>query len=381
MIAPPCSWVIARTVYLTSLQERRRWPWTDDTFRAMATRAFLLLPLLAACGTSTPAATHAPDPDPVSAHAADPAASSTSDATFHSDALGVDKHYLVYLPAGYDADPARRWPVIYMLNGLGGDETNWKEQGKLPAVADSIGLQAIVVMADGDAGFYANSVTPVDYDKCTKTRAPFNPSEAADHYCVKTPNYEDYIVKDLIGHVDRTYRTIADRRGRAIGGLSMGGFGALELAMRHTDLFVSVASHSGVDALLYAGPHPYAPGKAVIADDVSKWGAEVEPIGAWVRAIFGKDLANWKAHDPATLAQNLEDGDLAIYLDCGTEDDFVLEDGASYLHDLLTARGVTHTFFLGPGHHDFDFWADRIDDSLRFHAAQFARYASGSPSQ
>jgi S-formylglutathione hydrolase FrmB len=345
---------------------------TDDTFGAMTMRALPMILLVAACGGSSPAAETAA-PTPVRPAAS--LASRTEDAVFHPASLGVDKHYVVYLPAGYDADPARRWPVVYMLNGLGGDETNWRDLGKLPEAADAIHLDAIVVMVDGDSSFYANWVTPPDPAACRSTRAPFNPDEEPDRYCVETADYETYVTQDLIAHVDGTYRTIADRRGRAIGGLSMGGFGALQLSMRHPDLYASVASHSGVDALLYAGPHPYAAGKAIIADDVSRWGAEVEPIGAWVRRIFGKDLANWKAHDPATLAASLNDGDLAIYLDCGTEDDFVLQDGAQYLHEILTERGVTHDFFLGPGRHDFAFWADRIDDSLRFHAAQFAKLA------
>ena len=325
--------------------------------------AICLVVLLAACGGSSPEAL-VPDV---------PAGPSrVVDATFHSDALGVDKHYLVYLPAGYDADPTRRWPVVYMLNGLGGDETNWTEGGKLAEAADAIHLEALVVMVDGDSGFYANSVTAPDYDHCMSTPPPFQPEEPGDRYCVKSANYEDYVTRDVIGHVDATYRTIADRRGRGIGGLSMGGFGALQLAMRHADLFASTASHSGVDVLLYGGPHPYVPGQVTFLEDTSTIWSEVEPIGAWVRRIFGKDLANWQAHDPAFLAKDLKDGELAIYLDCGTEDDFLLHDGAQYLHDLLTERGITHTFFLGPGGHDFGFWADRIDDSLAFHAAAFS---------
>jgi S-formylglutathione hydrolase FrmB len=327
--------------------------------------------LLAACG----AASSAPPPQPTPA--APSSKSHVEDATFHSDALGVDKHYQIYFPAGYDTDPARRWPVIYMLNGLGGDETNWVTEGHLPEAADSIQLAAIVVMADGDSGFYTNWVGPApDYDTCMGTRAPFQPNEANERYCVKTPHYEDYIVKDLVGHVDATYRTIAARTARGIGGLSMGGFGALELAMRHLDVFGSAASHSGIDALLYQAPHPYAAGKVVMADDVSNMWHEVDAIGTWARNIFGKDVASWKAHDPAVLAESLKDGDLAIYLDCGTEDDFGLEDGEQYLHDLLTQKGIQHEYYLGPGRHDFDFWKDRIDDSLRFHAAYFAAAAS-----
>jgi len=293
---------------------------------------------------------------------------------FHSDALGVDKDYVVYLPGGYAAQPDARWPVIYLLHGLGGDETNWTGGGNVAAVADKLGLAAIIVMPDGDDGFYANWVTQPDYDACMRDGTGlFDPGEDRARTCVRHGAYEDYIVKDLIGHVDATYRTIADRRGRAIAGLSMGGFGALELGMRHTDLFRAAASHSGVDALLYAGPYPYVAGKAQLVTDPATWGKAVEPIGAWVRHIFGPDLANWQAHDPAFLAGKLRPGQLALYLDCGTEDVFGLNNEAAYLHDLLTARGIDHAYYVGPGRHDFSFWRQRIDDSLGFLAAQLAR--------
>jgi S-formylglutathione hydrolase FrmB len=289
----------------------------------------------------------------------------------------VDKRYVVYLPAGYDAG-GRRFPVIYQLHGLGGHEGNWSKQGKLAEAADRIALAAIVVMPDGDTSFYANSVTPVDHDACLTRGNPFSGGTPEDpaSYCVKQPRYEDYIVRDLVAHVDATYRTIPERRARGIGGLSMGGFGALMLAMRHRDLFVSAASHSGVDTLLYAGPRPYEKGKVVLVDDVTQWGRSVGPIGTLVRGIFGDDVANWRAHDPAVLAGSLSDGDLAIYLDYGTEDRFALDDGARYLHEVLEARGVTHTFVLEPGGHDFAFWTTRIDDSLAFHAAAFAAAAN-----
>ncbi len=335
-----------------------------------------LLVLVAACGTShpaTPATTSKPTDSQTPTPPASTAPGKLVTRTFHSNALGVDKHYRVYLPGGYDDAPKRRWPVLYYLHGLSGDEASWIQYGDLATAADDLHLQAIIVMPDGDASFYADSATPADLKACLADHPPFSPREAPADYCVAHADYEQYMTKDLIADVDATYRTIADRRGRGIAGFSMGGFGALVLSMRHEDLWSAAASHSGVDALLYAGPHPYAQGKAQLTDDVAHWGAQVEPIGALVRGIFGKDLANWKAHDPATLAQQLHDGDLALYLDCGTEDDFYLEDGASYLHDLLDARGVKHTFFLGPGKHDFAFWKPREKVSLAWFTDQLAR--------
>lgn len=343
-------------------------------------RRALVLAALAACGRS--AAPPAPAPAPATtapAPASAPAAAAAAHGRvvtehFHSAALGVDKAYRVYLPVGYDARPATRWPVFYYLNGLGGDETNWVDLGHLDRAADQLALGAIVVMPDGDDDFYIDSAMPIDYDACmrdgTGLLAPHREDHAAT--CVRHRAYETYIVHDLIAEVDAKFRTIASRDGRAIAGLSMGGYGALVLAMRHPDLFAAVASHSGVDSLLYVGPHPYVAGKAELVTDPKTVLRGAGELGAWIRGIFGPDLADWKAHDPSTLVANLSPGQLAIYLDCGTEDDFALNDAASYLHDLLTARHIDHAFFLGPGHHDFAFWTARLPESLKYLRAHVA---------
>jgi S-formylglutathione hydrolase FrmB len=328
-------------------------------------RAALLLAIAAAAAC---AKASAPPPAP-SAPAAPVAAVKGRVETrhFHSAALDVDKTYNVYLPAGYDATPARRWPVYYYLHGLGGDENNWLRGGHLDEQADQLGVAAIIVMPDGDDGFYVDSPRAIDYAACMRDGTGlFMPAaESKPRTCVKHHAYETYIVTDIVGDVDAHYRTIATREGRGIAGFSMGGFGALELAMRHPGTFAAAASHSGVDALLYGGPHPYVAGK-VAQTDIAHWGAAAGAIGDWVRGIFGTDLALWQRYDPIALAGGLASGDPALYLDCGTEDGFALQDEASYLHDVLTARGIEHTFFLGPGGHDFGFWRARLPDSLKF---------------
>ena len=331
----------------------------------------LILVALAACSSSS---TTPPAPKPAVAAAPAPAPTahgSFASRTFHSAALGVDKHYVVYLPAGYDKS-AKRYPVFYYLHGLTGNEHGLAKAAHLDEAADALGLEAILVMPDGDDGFYADAVTPVDYDACMKNGTGlFLPqAQRRDETCVRQRNYETYMTKDLLGDVDANYRTIATREGRGIAGFSMGGFGALELAMRHPDLFAAAASHSGVDALLYAGPHPYGTGIVTLVTDVSTWGRtgdpQIEAIGQWVRGIFGPDIANWKAHDPASLVDQLEPGQLALYLDAGTEDEFGLDAQAAYLHDRLDAKKIEHAYFIGPGHHNFDFWVPRVPKSLAF---------------
>lgn len=319
-----------------------------------------------------------PAVEPAGAVAADPAATpvpgTVVEGSFRSEALGVDKRYFVYLPGGYDGSGDRRYPVIYMLHGLGGSEDNWTRYMGLAEAADALGLQAIVVMPDGDDGFYVNWASDTDYDACMAGKRPFGRERDMATYCVHAPRYEDYVAVDLVGHVDATYRTIDSRDARAIGGLSMGGYGALVIGLRHRDLFGSIASHSGVDALLCAGPWPYERGKVKLLTDPMDWIRGSETFGAHFERIFGRDLANWRAHDPAALVADLDDGEVALYLDCGDADELRLHNGMQYLHELLEARGVSHAYHLVPGGtHQLDYWKARVDDSLAFHAASFDR--------
>src|SRR5262245_54876263 len=118
-------------------------------------------------------------------------------------------------------------------------------------------------MPDGDDDFYLDSAFKIDYEQCLKDGTGLFIPAQQDHAttCVRTRNYETYIAKDLVGWVDAHYRTIARRDGRGIAGLSMGGFGAMSVGLRHPDEFAAAASHSGAIALLYRGPRPFAPGK------------------------------------------------------------------------------------------------------------------------
>jgi S-formylglutathione hydrolase FrmB len=296
---------------------------------------------------------------------------------FHSDALGVDKTVLVYLPAGYDPAAAKRYPVLYYLHGLGGDETNFIEGAHLDRAADALHLQAIVVMPDGDNGFYVDSAMAIDYDACMKTGAHmFMPGQPRPQTCVRASKYETYLTKDVVGWVDRTYKTIATRAGRGIAGVSMGGYGALVLGLRHGDMFAAIASHSGA-ALRYMGPFPYEKGKVLLNEDPKSWAAGLRllglgTLGDWVLAVFGEDIANWRALDPAELAKKLTPGQVKLYFDCGTEDEFQFQHGLAYLHDILLERGIAHEYYVGPGRHAFVFWAERVPKSLAFFAAAVA---------
>jgi S-formylglutathione hydrolase FrmB len=287
---------------------------------------------------------------------------------FYSSALGVEKNYRVYLPARYDAT-TRRYPVIYLLHGWGATEATWTSpELDVATAADRIHLNAIVVMPDGDRSLYANSITALDYDACMNDATPArNKNESRKEFCVKTPRYEDYLVEDVISHIDAHFRTIAKRTARALSGESAGGHGALQIALRHQDKFSSVANHSGIFALTIEGPFPYSRGQLRLRQSID---ANNSGLKEQIE-IYGTDLANWRAHDPYALVQNLKPHRMAIYFDCGNQDEFGFQHTAQYFRDRLQTLKIPHQFVLIKGSHNETLWKTRIVHSLRFHVQQF----------
>ena len=286
---------------------------------------------------------------------------------FFAASLGVTKHYLVYLPPSYTSAPTRRYPVAYYLHGLSGSESDWLSLADIDIIADSLiarGMpEMILVMPDGDDGWYTNWVTQRGYDDCARGAAS---NRAAPTYCVKRPRYDDYIAGDLVGHVDSTYRTLADRRHRGIAGLSMGGYGAVILALAHSDRFAVAASHSGVLSPMYGGAHPFAPPVRYInsIDTLEiAWG------GVWrsVAPAFGSSIASWEARDPAHRARSLTakgDPVPALFLDVGTEDG--LADQSRAFHAELTSLGIAHAYAEWPGKHDWAYWHAHVGESMQW---------------
>ena len=191
------------------------------------------------------------DPFPVRAHTSAQAASSVvplprpagrvAADSFWSQALGIRKQFVVYLPPSYETNTARRYPVAYYLHGMWGDEWNWVRSGGIDRTLDSLtarGLpEMIVVMPDGDDGWYTTWNNLGNNADCRRGKPPDRQTESVDAYCVPWPKYDDYIARDLVARVDSSYRTIQSRDGRAIAGLSMGGYGAISLALAYPDVF------------------------------------------------------------------------------------------------------------------------------------------------
>jgi S-formylglutathione hydrolase FrmB len=293
-----------------------------------------------------------------------------------SQALAARKRFLVYLPPSYATARERRYPVVYYLHGLYGAEDNWTRLGGLKDVMDSLVAsgrpEMIVVMPDGDDGWYMTWNKLPNVAQCRQSPPPTK--ESVDTYCVAWPHYDDYIARDLVRRVDARYRTRASRAHRGIAGLSMGGYGAVTLAMRYPDTYAAAASHSGVLSPLYDGPHPFAtPARYLSSPDAirRRWD------GFWfsMGPAFGTDTVAWRVRDPATMVERLasraRDSIPALYVDVGVDDAFV--DESRDFHHSLDRLGVSHSYREWPGKHDWAYWRAHVGESLTWLASVVAR--------
>lgn len=246
--------------------------------------------------------------------------------------------YCVLLPPSYDKQKDRRYPVLYFLHGLGGNEQMFVDSGAWNLTEDlweqgKLGEYLIVTPA-GDTSFYINS-----HDG----RRP----------------YEDFLVEEFLPFVERHYRIKAARAARGVAGVSMGGYGALHLAFHHPELFNSVSAHSA--ALIEKLP------------TLTTASMQQNYLSRILGGVFGSpvDRVFWQRNDPLTLARSAHLAGLRIYFDCGLDDDYGFESGASALHKILSGRGVAHEFHLYPGTHSWGYFAEHLPASLEFHAKAF----------
>jgi enterochelin esterase-like enzyme len=251
--------------------------------------------------------------------------------------------FSIYLPPDYYTSN-RRYPVVYLLHGYGDNETSWVQFGEANRIADA-GIDEgklppmIIVMPNGGASWFVN-----DYQN--KVR------------------YEDMFVQELIPHIDSSFRTRTQREFRGISGLSMGGFGALTLAMHHPELFGSCAA-------LSAGIRTDEGFKA-IPDD--RYDVVFGPVFSGSAKGEERLTVAWKRNSPITLAKSAPESDLSKvrwYIDCG--DDDALTVGNSMLHLALLDRKIPHEYRVRDGAHTWSYWRTGLPDALKFIATSFQR--------
>ena len=315
-------------------------------------------------------------PTEASAQTTAPATGRVRVDTLWSNALRTRKQFVVYLPASYDREPTRRYPVAYYLHGLWGDEWNWVRNGRLDAAMDSLvaagGPEMIVVMPDGDDSWYTTWNALVTIDACQRDSTRKEPAAA---YCVPWPHYDDYVARDLVAKVDSSYRTRADRRHRGIAGLSMGGYGAVSLALRYPDVWSAAASHSGFVAPLLDGAGPFDAGNPPrYATDVAAMATRWRAYWASLPFAFGRDTMGWWARDPGRIAARLQRKDAArmpaLRLDVGAGDQFLDQNRA--LHFTLDSLRIAHAYAEHPGAHDWTYWRTHVPESLAWLGARLA---------
>ena len=277
---------------------------------------------------------------------------------FFSPAVNRTMKFDIVLPENYSASDAR-YPVLYLLHGFMQNYTIWGRNLAAAFYARNVeGL--ILVLPDGGNSWFVNYARSDDG---------------------QTNNWEDHIIKDVIGYVDANYRTEARREGRAIAGLSMGGFGAYALGLRHPDMFVSLGSTSG--ALSYARtaattlsagieriPAPRDPVRQAQIDAADAFISQIVAIPGFStqdeRTPKGKDFLTAEqatAYDPFAIIYNVPRSQVPhLYMNAGTDDGLISE--ARELAQLLMVNNVPFDYMQSRGRHNSEYWRRSIGHML-----------------
>lgn len=240
-----------------------------------------------------------------------------ADTVIESKFVNKSMKFKVLLPSSYYTLDSV--PVIYLLHGYGGNEKSYPNYlPGLQALIDS--LRIAVVCVNGEVGWYVNSAVN------------------------EKLKYEDYLVKELIPHINQNYKVGKSNKRHGVAGLSMGGFGSLYLAFKHPHLFAYVGgSSSCVDIKPYAG----------------HWG---------IKGIFGDGVINAKLYEqnsPFYMLDSLTKESLKfkLVLDCGTQD-FFFQDNQRF-HKKLNDLGIQHDYYVSPGDHNWAYWKVSMPNHLR----------------
>lgn len=252
-----------------------------------------------------------------------PAQTTVRDSLF-STALGRTMRYVAVLPKGHDT--ARSWPGLILLHGFNGRETDWST---LTPLGETIGeLPLVVVMPEGHSAWYVNSAT------------------------VPEDRYDDHVMCDLRMMIAR--RHAVDTARLSIGGLSMGGYGALVLALRYPRTFQFVASFSSSLDIPMDIPLLERHGRQGMRPELE-------------RAFGPVRSAAWTEHDPFTLASTTDTtGAPYFYIATGIQDEF--RERLAYhrrLVEILRTRGFRYEYHESPGRHDWSFWGRALRGALR----------------
>ncbi|MFK7863113.1 MAG: alpha/beta hydrolase [Pseudohongiellaceae bacterium] len=277
---------------------------------------------------------------------------------FYSPAVDRNMKFDIVLPEDYE-NGQDRYPVLYLLHGFMQNYTVWGRNLAAAYYSRLLG-DVILVLPDGGNSWYVN----------------YARSDAG-----QTNNWEDHIVQDVVSYVDEHYRTEARREGRALSGLSMGGFGAFAIGLRRPHMFVSIGSTSG--ALSYARSasqairsgidrqaqqqNPERAARIAEADELISQIIAIPGFSTQVeRAPKGMDFETAEqadAYDPFAIIYNVPRSQMPhIYLDSGTEDGLINE--ARELMQILLVNDVPFNYMQTQGKHNSEYWRRSIGHML-----------------
>jgi S-formylglutathione hydrolase FrmB len=273
--------------------------------------------------------------------------------SFESQTIGGPERYSIFLPPSFSRDPSRKFPVIYFLHGLNNDETSWTvdRYGNIPNALDQMIAsgklpELIMVHPYGDSSFYCN-------------------------YIDGSKRYEDLIAQEFISYMEANYRAAKGRENRAIAGTSMGGYGALKIAMKYPDLYAAVVGQSPI---LFPGSGPLE------ISEEAKSSRFYSFFINMMTPIFGDPIRQniWDANNPLVLAKTHKLDGLRIYFDYGTADRYIpmthLDQGSKALDRILTEVHAAHTFKIWPDEpHGWALVAAHLDETLPFLAGTFKK--------
>jgi S-formylglutathione hydrolase FrmB len=271
-----------------------------------------------------------------------PAQSRIDCSALNSRILKQVVHYCVYLPAGYAAGPPlRRYPVLYFLHGLGDNERTLFNSGGWTLLDDLRNQHKmgdfLIVAPEGKRSFFINS---------------------ADG----SFRYSDFFLQEFLPRIEGGYRVLPGRAGRAISGISMGGYGALRFAFAYPRLFSAASAQSA--ALITESPQEL--------DAASRAGS---PLAGVLGAVFGRpiNVPHWNANSPFVLAKTnaVALRKVAIYFNCGQDDNYGFEKGAAALHDELQKEKAPHQYRPYPGDHSLTYFLSHFAEVMEFHSRAF----------
>jgi enterochelin esterase-like enzyme len=259
--------------------------------------------------------------------------------SMNSKILKMERKYSVYLPPDYETSQ-RSYPVLYLLHGSGDDQTGWVQFGEILTIADEAiktgkSTAMVIVMPDANTGKkgYVNDIKG-------------------------EWRYEDFFFQEFMPYIEKTYRIKAEKRYRAVSGLSMGGEGTFIYALHHPELFSAACPLSAA-----TGP--------LKIEDLNKyrlWPA-TENIPDSVK------LAYFNRYSVLSLVQNMPDDQkkaVRWYIDCG-DDDFLYE-GNALVHIAMRKKEIPHECRMREGGHTWTYWRASLPEVLGFVSMGFHQY-------